>query len=193
MLDLATYGFEGLETLEGPCLLVYQGLVAQNLSRMRGALERIRPGSGFTLLRPHVKTHKSAWTTALQQAAGIDKFKCTPNELQMLLDAGARDVFVAYPPLPGLARRLAGAASAGARILAQASCLEHARWLSEAATAEGVTLDYLIDLDVGDHRTGLPPEAVTTRDHSARAARSLATSMNRSARPPSKRVWNTAT
>ncbi len=159
-LSLETYGFEGLERLETPCLLVYEALVEENLRRIGAELERLRPGSGLTHLRPHVKTHKSAWTTRRQLAAGVERFKCTPNELDMLLAEGARDIFVAYPPLPELAARLAQAARGPACIISQVACVEHARALSAAAIAAGVTLAYLVDCDVGDHRTGLPPEQV---------------------------------
>ncbi|MFP6739687.1 MAG: alanine racemase, partial [Planctomycetota bacterium] len=72
---------------------------------------------------------------------------------------GARNIFVAYPPLGPLADRIAAAVSqdAGLRILAQVSRIEHAGFLADAAGRYDVDLDYLIDIDVGDHRTGLPP------------------------------------
>ena len=92
-------------------MLVYRQRVEQNISLLRGYLEEVAPGSGLRHLRTHVKTHKSAWATKLLLERGAEKFKCTPNELDMLLDAGARDIFVAYPLVAeeaeALARRVA--------------------------------------------------------------------------------------
>ena len=158
-LDKDLYQLDKLESLPSPCLVIYQELVEENLEVIRRELEAVIPAAGLSCLRPHVKTHKSSWATRLQLAAGIDKFKCTHNELDMLLEEGARDIFVAYPPLGRLAARIAAATAryGGARILAQVSRIEHAAFLAAAAGEEGVELDYLIDIDVGDHRTGLPP------------------------------------
>jgi len=159
-LDKDLYQLDKLGSLPSPCLVVYEGLVEANLAAVRRELEAAIPAAGLSCLRPHVKTHKSSWATRLQLAAGIDKFKCTHNELDMLLDEGVRDIFVAYPPLEPLAARIAAATAQygpDARITAQVSRIEHASFLAAAAEEEGVKLDYLIDIDVGDHRTGLPP------------------------------------
>mgnify|MGYP002859096022 CR=1 FL=1 len=161
-LDAKAYHLHQLESLESPCLVVYQELVEENLAILQRELEELLPGAAPGCLRPHVKTHKSSWATRLQLERGIDKFKCSPNELDMLVEEGVRDIFVAYPPLRPLAEKIAQAISqdAGRKILAQVSCIEHAEFLAEAADRHGVDLDYLIDIDVGDHRTGLqPPEA----------------------------------
>lgn len=158
-LDAGAYHLDKLRHLQSPCLVVYQELVENNLEILRREIERVLPGAGLSCLRPHVKTHKSAWATRLQIDKGIDKFKCSPNEFDMLLEVGARDIFVAYPPLEPLADRIAAAVSQNdqIRILAQVSCTEHAEFLAAAANRRNVRLNYLIDIDVGDHRTGLPP------------------------------------
>jgi len=153
------------EKIPSPRLLVFRGLVEENLARMRSLLEGIAPGSGFRHLRPHVKTCKSSWAIRLQMAAGVDRFKATPNELDLLLSSGATDIFVAYPPLAGTAERIAGALAssrasgrAPARVLAQVAAPEHARALAEAARRHSVEIEFLIDLDVGMARTGVAPE-----------------------------------
>jgi len=158
-LDENAYHLDRLESLESPCLVVYQELVEENLAILQQEIEELLPGEAPGCLRPHVKTHKSSWATRLQLEQGIDKFKCSPNELDMLIEEGARNIFVAYPPLGPLADRIAAAVSqdAGLLILAQVSRIEHAGFLADAAARYDVELDYLIDIDVGDHRTGLPP------------------------------------
>tara|TARA_B100000929_G_scaffold252737_1_gene213290 strand:- start:410 stop:1570 length:1161 start_codon:yes stop_codon:yes gene_type:complete len=157
-LDGELYRLEQFTDTPSPALVVYEELVKNNLAIIRSELETLSPRVGMGHLRPHVKTHKSAWAIRLQLSAGIEKFKCSHNELDLLLDEGVRDILVAYPPLEHLAGRIAAAAARNdqSKILAQVSSIEHARYLAAAARREDVELHYLIDLDVGDHRTGLP-------------------------------------
>src|SRR5262245_6385949 len=98
-LDREAYPLADLATLSTPRLLVYRAYVEANVEAMRAALESVAPGTGFRHLAPHVKTHKSLWATRLLQQKGIEKFKCTPQELDMLLEAAAKDVLIAYPLL----------------------------------------------------------------------------------------------
>ncbi|MDP7034176.1 MAG: alanine racemase [Planctomycetota bacterium] len=161
-LDRDLYRIDSLGGLPSPCLVVFQEQVESNLDLIRKELDSVHPARGIGCLRPHVKTHKSSWVTRMQLAAGIDRFKCTPNELDMLLDEGVDNLFVAYPPLPPLASRIARAVSENdsLRIFSQVSCVEHAICLAAAADERSVEINYLIDTDVGDHRTGLPPSEV---------------------------------
>ena len=159
MLDRSQYAIGQIETLSTPRLVVYRTRLEQNISLLRHYLEEVAPGSGFRHLAPHVKTHKSAWVTELLLKSGIEKFKCTPQELDLLLQAGARDVFVAYPLLAhdanGLAQRVL--LNPEALILAQVGSFAHAEELGAAARRHGVEIQCLLDLDVGHHRTGMPP------------------------------------
>jgi len=157
-LDRELYRLDQLTDIPSPALVVYEELVEENLAIIRRELEAVSPLAASACLRPHVKTHKSAWAIRLQLSAGIEKFKCSHNELDLLLDEGVRDIFVAYPPLERLAGRIASAVAQNSqsKILAQVSSIEHARYLAAAAERENVDINYLIDLDVGDHRTGLP-------------------------------------
>src|SRR5688572_10810912 len=161
VLDPAEYAFEGLELLPTPRLVVYERFVAENIDRMRRLLDGVVPGSGFRHLMPHVKTHKSLAVMGLFEKAGIESYKASLNELDLCLEAGARDVFVAYPLLAADAERLAVRASEypRARITAQVGRIEHAERLAAAARRKRVEIDCLIDLDVGGRRTGIPPEA----------------------------------
>lgn len=154
------YTFSGLEELPTPRLVVYRDRVERNIARMRELLEDIVPGSRFRHLRPHAKTHKSAWTTRLLLEHGIDKFKCTPHELDMLLESGALDILVAYPLLARDADRVAARVKQfpEASITAQVGCVEHVGAVSAAARRHDVEIGVLLDLDVGEHRTGVSPE-----------------------------------
>ncbi len=161
-LDPDRYSLPLLGRLSTPRLVVYREFVEANLRRMRDALNEVVPGSDFAHLRTHVKTHKSAWTTERMLEAGIERFKCTPHELEMLVEGGARDVFVAYPLLPREADRVAhwSARFPEVRIIAQVGCEAHASTLASAARRHGIEIPVLIDVNVGGERTGSAPERV---------------------------------
>src|SRR5256885_6895761 len=58
-------------------------------------------------LRPHCKTHKMREVVQLQLARGITKHKCaTIAEAEMLAEAGAKDIFLAYNPVGPNIRRV---------------------------------------------------------------------------------------
>ena len=150
---------QGLGDLSGPRLVVFRAQVERNIEHLRSHLDEVAAGSGFRHLRAHVKTHKSSWAARLQMDAGISKYKLTPNELDFMIAAGARNLFVSYPLLGEDARRFANAVAENpdCRFLAQIAAPAHARFLAEAAEGAQVNVDFLIDLDVGMHRTGLDP------------------------------------
>ncbi|MFP6737291.1 MAG: hypothetical protein VCD34_00985, partial [Planctomycetota bacterium] len=70
-LDENAYHLDRLESLESPCLVVYQELVEENLAILQQEIEELLPGEAPGCLRPHVKTHKSSWATRLQLERGI--------------------------------------------------------------------------------------------------------------------------
>src|SRR5437764_13734928 len=75
-----------------PALRFYPELIRRNLARV------LELAGGPARLRPHVKTHKTREIVQLELAAGITKHKCaTIAEAELLADAGAADVLVAYP------------------------------------------------------------------------------------------------
>lgn len=163
MLDAGQYAIEQIEMLSTPRLVVYRTRLEENISLLRHYLEEVVPGSGFRHLAPHVKTHKSAWVTQLLQKSGIERFKCTPQELDLLLEAGAKDIFLAYPLLAHDANRIAESVLRHPETLiwAQAGSLAHAEQLGAAARQQGVEINCLLDLDVGNHRTGCRPAALS--------------------------------
>ena len=156
------YPVSELRPLPSPRLLVFRAIVERNVERMRAQLEAIVPGSGFRHLTPHVKTHKSAWATRLLLDRGVRSFKASLNELDMLLDCAVPEVFVAYPLLPDACARVARAARdhPATSITCQVASVEQATALAAAALDAGVELDTLIDVDVGNGRTGIAPDRV---------------------------------
>jgi D-serine deaminase-like pyridoxal phosphate-dependent protein len=146
------YALSDAAAVFSPALVFYPELIRRNIARV------VEMAGGPDRLRPHVKTHKTREIARLLLAAGATRHKCaTIAEAEMLATAGAPDVLVAYPlvgPNPArlaeLARKYPDTAF---------SCLidhpEPTRALSVAAAAAGVTVGVVLDLDVGQHRTGI--------------------------------------
>lgn len=137
-----------------PALLIYPDRVEENLRRM---IARV---GDVSRLRPHIKTHKLPQIVAMQAALGVTKIKCaTIAEAEMAAGAGARDIIVAMQLVgPHVARLLELVGlypDVAFRTIADDSGTVGA--LGAAAQRAGVTLEVLLDLDIGMHRTGIEP------------------------------------
>ena len=168
--DFAWAQVETAHEIPSPALLVYRDRVLANVQRM------IDLAGGAQRLRPHIKTHKMPALTRMQLARGISKFKCaTIAEAEMAAACGVSDMLLAYQPVgPNVGRVVALAASfPGTAFSVVADSPEPMRELSEAVERANAgrpgskeripPLEVLIDLDVGQHRTGVPaddPKAV---------------------------------
>lgn len=137
-----------------PALLLYPDRIEKNLHLM------IDRAGGADRLRPHVKTHKMPQIVSLALARGITKFKAaTIAEAEMAAAAGAADVLLAYPVVGPNAGRLAALVRAYPRTLFRtlADSKAGVEMLSRAAVSAGVTIDVLLDVNVGMDRTGIAP------------------------------------
>ncbi len=147
--------------IPSPCLLVYHERVQENVRRMlaiAGAPER---------LRPHLKTHKIREVLELQMGLGITKFKCaTLAEAEMAAKAGVRDLLVAYPPVGPSLAGLASLRKAFPQTRFSVICDDPGavRELSNSVSSHNArasgpdeALEVLVDLDLGQHRTGVSP------------------------------------
>ncbi len=148
------YRIENIDEIDSPSLVIYPERVVANI---RMAKSMIRD---TTLLRPHVKTHKSPDASRLQLKEGITKFKCaTIAEAEMLALEGATDVLLAYQPVGPKILRLRALTRRYPRTAM--SCLvddmKAATSLAEAFSGEPEPLCVLIDLNVGMNRTGILP------------------------------------
>jgi len=144
------------ETVASPALLLHWDAVEENLRRM------IAMAGDVSRLRPHVKTHKMHRIVGRQVQLGITKVKCaTIAEAGMSARAGALDVLLAAPLIgPAVHRFLAlQAAFPAVKFSALVDDESALRALGAAAVAAGQTAVILLDLDVGQGRTGLLPDA----------------------------------
>jgi D-serine deaminase-like pyridoxal phosphate-dependent protein len=148
------YQFADAAALFSPALLFYADLIQNNLElSIRMACD---PGR----LRPHVKTHKTREIVRLCLKAGVTRHKCaTIAEAELLASCGVPDVLVAYPlvgPNPARLAHLAGMFPT-THFGTTVDHPDSLAGLAQAFQSSPSTLDVLLDLDVGQHRTGLLP------------------------------------
>jgi D-serine deaminase-like pyridoxal phosphate-dependent protein len=152
--DRPWYLVTNVDEIASPALLVYPERVRENIRRMI-----VRAGSADRV-RPHVKTHKMSELVRMKLEAGLTKFKCsTIAEAEMTALAGATDVMLAYPQVGPNAARLARLVAAFptvqfSTIVDDRGLIDH---LSAEFTAAGQTIEVLLDLDNGMHRSGIAP------------------------------------
>lgn len=143
--------------IPSPALLVYVERAEENIRRM------IAMAGGPERLRPHVKTHKMPALIERQLRVGIRKFKCaTIAEAEMTARAGAPDVLLAIQPVGPNIERLIKLIRAfpQTKFSTIVDNAEIAKQLSASAKAAGVTIDVLVDIDCGMHRSGVPAEVI---------------------------------
>jgi D-threonine aldolase len=137
-----------------PSLLLYPERIAENIRRM------IRIAGDANRLRPHLKTHKLGEVLRMQSGQGITKFKCaTIAEAEMAANVGAPDVLIAYPVVgPNVERLLALSDKFPAtRFSCVADNAPAVGALSKVFSRGNGTIEVLLDIDCGQHRTGIAP------------------------------------
>jgi D-serine deaminase-like pyridoxal phosphate-dependent protein len=142
------------ETVPTPALLFYPELIEQNLERL------LARAGGPERLRLHVKTHKTRQIVALALRRGIRQHKCaTLAEAELLAQCGAPDVLIAYPLVGPNCQRLAHLLRTypQCRFTTLVDHPQAAQALSAVLSAAGLSVEVLLDLDVGQQRTGVPP------------------------------------
>lgn len=135
-----------------PGLLFYRDRVTANIARLVA-----RVGDPARL-RPHVKTHKTREIVHLESAAGITKQKCaTIAEAEMVADCAVPDVLLSYPVVGPNCDRLAQlvAKYPGCTFSTLADHADGLQQLSDAMIRAGQRVEVLLDIDVGQHRTGI--------------------------------------
>jgi len=147
------YRIDDTREILSPGLVIFRDLVEKNLAEM------IRVAGAASRLRPHCKTHKMREITQMEIARGIAKHKCaTIAEAEMLAEAGAKDIFLAYNPVGPNIRRVVRFVEKYPDVQFAVTA-DHAgpiAALGDALSSAGKTVSVLLDIDCGQHRTGLP-------------------------------------
>jgi D-serine deaminase-like pyridoxal phosphate-dependent protein len=148
------YAIRDTSSIYSPALIFYKDLIRKNIAYA------VEIAGDAARLRPHVKTHKTRELVRLEREAGITKHKCaTLAEAEMLARAGATDVLIAYNMVGPNCRRLARLVREypDCRFSVTGDHPAALEALSRVMKQEGQAVDVLLDLDVGQHRTGIAP------------------------------------
>lgn len=143
---------DDVDQLDSPALVFYRERIIENIALLK---QRV---SDLSMLRPHVKTHKTREISLLLLEAGVTKFKCaTIAEAEMLGSCNVPDVLLAYQPVgPKINRFITLMKTFPAT---QFSCLidneVSLKAIAEQAMLEGVEIRLFLDLNVGMNRTGI--------------------------------------
>jgi D-serine deaminase-like pyridoxal phosphate-dependent protein len=134
-----------IQDLPTPALLLDADIFAANLARMAASGKR---------LRPHAKAHKCVRIAQEQIRAGaVGVCVATVAEAELMAGAGISGILLTSPVADPL--KCVRIARTGASVV-----VDHPRQVEmyqEAAHACGTTLNVLVDIDAGDHRTGAAP------------------------------------
>ncbi|MBO6158153.1 MAG: alanine racemase, partial [Firmicutes bacterium] len=176
------YALDNTENLLTPSLIFYEDLIRQNTRQMirlagqartedgpgpDGKMPAANEAEGVRRLWPHIKTHKSLDMTRLLMSYGIRQFKAaTIAEAEMCCMAGADRVLLAYPLIgPNMERLLKLQLAYPSTILygleddqEQFVLLSRTigRMKKEGLVPLSFDLPVLIDVDLGQGRTGVP-------------------------------------
>ena len=169
----AAVGVTGLTkaNIPTPALIVDLGALDANIAKMA---EHCRQAK--VAFRPHAKTHKCPDIAKRQIAAGASGIcAATVPEVEALAAAGIPGILLTSPIVDaGKIDRMVALASRGAQIMLAVGSRQQADLLAAAAERARLTLDVLIDLDVGDRRTGsLPGQPAVELANRIAAAKAL--------------------
>jgi 3-hydroxy-D-aspartate aldolase len=141
-----------IEDVPTPALVLNIDALDRNLQRMADDCR-----AAGVALRPHTKTHKSPWIARRQLrlgAAGVCAAKV--GEAEVLVQAGIEDVLITTDLVPSTMERALDLAAL-ARVSVVVDSVAMARELGARASRRGLELDVLLDLHVGQQRTGVEP------------------------------------
>ena len=146
------YTIQNIDEIDSPALVVYPDRIQKNIERMKEIVGDVQR------LRPHIKTHKMAEVVRMQMENGIHKFKCaTIAEAEMLGNEGVANVLLAYQPVGPKVHRLLELVEKfpNTQFAALVDNKKSAQHIDSIFSNKNKTLQLWLDLDVGQHRTGV--------------------------------------
>ncbi len=142
-----------IDSIETPSLLVDVDLIDENIRRMA-----VGAGSAGVALRPHAKSHKCAAIARRQIAAGAIGICCQKvSEAEAMVAGGIRDIYVSNEVIASRKLMRLAYLARHARISLAFDSSEGVTEASRCASAAGVVLEGLVELDLGDGRSGVAP------------------------------------
>lgn len=146
------YAIADTSMIISPGLIVFREYLESNLDTM------VAIAGDPARLRPHCKTHKMREVTQLQLDRGITRHKAaTFAEAQMLAETGVDDIVLAYNIVGPNIRRAVEFRRAFPDVTfgVTADDPRSVRLLAEAMQAAETDIEVLLDVDTGQHRTGI--------------------------------------
>ena len=146
-------GSGNFRDVDTPALLLDLDQVERNIERY----QRLAASAGLTL-RPHAKAHKCSAVGRIQVERGAVGLCCAKlGEAESMAACGLRNLLVTTPVVGPLKIRRLMELAGSAQIAVVADHESNIAALSQAATSAGVRLDILVEVDVGQGRTGVTP------------------------------------
>ena len=110
-------------------------------------------------LRPHAKAHKCIQIARRQIAAGAAGVcVATVSEAELMVGGGIQSILLTSPIADRLkCRRIAALATVAPDVAVVVDHAEQIRLYADEAARANTKLNVFVDLDVGDHRTGIAP------------------------------------
>ena len=144
-----------LAEVDTPCLILELDAFERNLKRLPESL------SGKTIrLRPHAKSNKCPEIALRQIALGAVGVCCQKvSEAEALVAGGVKDVLITNEVVGAAKLKRLAVLSRQARVAVCADDTGNVAALDAAAREAGVTLDVLVEVDVGANRCGVQPGA----------------------------------
>lgn len=144
------------DELPTPALLLDLDAFEANLKTMADHCRQ--SGCGF---RPHAKTHKCVEVGKRQVASGaLGVSTATVPEAEAMVAGGIRGVLLTSPIVdPGKIGRMVNLVRNGGEVMLSVGHPRQAELLARAAEAAHLNVDVLVDVDVGDRRSGILPGA----------------------------------
>jgi D-serine deaminase-like pyridoxal phosphate-dependent protein len=139
--------------IDTPALLIDLDGVEKNLATMQKKAD-----AAGAMLRPHIKTHKIPELAQAQiQMGAVGVTTAKVSEAKVMADAGIDDIFIANQIVtPAKLQRLR-ALSKRAKLSVGLDSPVGAKFLSDAFSAAGEKIDYVIEIDSGLNRCGVLP------------------------------------
>jgi D-serine deaminase-like pyridoxal phosphate-dependent protein len=140
--------------LDTPCLVLDLDILETNLRKMQSAVSAAGKN-----LRPHAKTHKCSSLARKQIEVGaIGICAAKVSEAEALVKAGISGILITGPvPTKGKIKRLVEILAIDPSLMVVLDHREGVDLLSAALAEKGLSMDVLLDVDVGLHRTGVNP------------------------------------
>jgi 3-hydroxy-D-aspartate aldolase len=138
--------------LSTPALLINLDDFESNIAKMQAAVSAAGKN-----LRPHAKAHKCLEISKRQMKAGaVGVCVATLAEMELMTAAGIGVLLT--NPFASTVKidRVTALAKGGADVRVVVDHPHQAKLYQESAASAGIKLNMLVDLDIGDHRTGIP-------------------------------------